>query len=101
METVVQSRKSFFFWFSNRDNDAGGRSAWSKGCHINGIDSSKSSLVGRTARHKARTSDVSMASSAARRPWTVIVPMGLEMLLGTVWTVWRAVMGMVNNVSPA
>ena len=101
METVVQSRESFFFWFSNRDNDAGGRSAWSKGCHINGIDSSKSSLVGRTARHRARPSDVSMASWAARRPWTVVVPMGLEMLLGTVWTVWRAVMGMVNNVSPA
>ena len=101
MKTVVQSEETFFFCFSNRDSDAGGRSAWSEGCHINGIDTSKSSLVGRTARHGARISDVSIASSAARRPWTVIVPMGLDMLLGTVWTVRRAETGTVNNMSPA
>ena len=101
METAVQSKEIFFFWFSNRDNDAGGRSAWSDGCHINGIDSSTSALVGRTARHGARTSYVSMASSAARRPLTEMVPMGLEMLFGTVWTVRRVDMGAISTVSPA
>ena len=101
METLVQSEEIFFFWFSSRDSDTGGRSAWSEGCHISGIDSSKLSLVGKTALHRAQISDVSMASSAARRPWTVIGPMRLEMLLGTVWTVRMVDIGTVNIISPA
>lgn len=76
MDTAVQSKKILFFCFSMRDNDAGGRRAWSEEGHIDGMDCSKESLVGRTARHGARAWDVSMASSAARRPLTLIVLRG-------------------------
>ena len=96
-----QSEESFVFWFSNNFNAPGGRSVWSEGCHINGIDSSKDSLVGRTACQGVRNLDVSMESSAARRPMTLTVPMSLEILLGIVSTVRKAEMGAVNNVSPA
>jgi hypothetical protein len=57
-------------------------------------------LVGRIARHGARTSEVSMQSSAAKRPLTLMAPMGLEILLGTVWTVRRTEVGAVSISSP-
>lgn len=98
---MVQSEEIFFFCFSNRDDDARGRSAWSEGGHITGIDSLKSSIVGRTALHRARTSDVSVASSAAKRPLTEIVPMGLEILLGTVRAVRRTEVGADKISSPS
>lgn len=37
-----------------------------------------------TFRHGSRIGEVSRATSAARRPWTVMDPMGSEMLFGTV-----------------
>jgi hypothetical protein len=65
------------------------------------MDSLKSERLGKTALHGARVSDVSKASSAARRPWTVILPIGLEIDFGTVRRVRRAVVGTFRRVSPA
>lgn len=69
--------------------------------HNKGIDSAKSSWVGKTACQSANLGLVSSESSAARRPWTVMGPIALEMDFGTVCTVLRAEMGTFNNVSPA
>jgi len=100
-ETAAQSKESFFFCFSSKDSDFDGRSAWSPECHINGIDSSIASLVGSTACHGLKFADLSMASSAARSPLTLIVPRNFEILLGTVWAVRRTEIGALNNVSSA
>ena len=42
------------------------------------IDSYKTLRVGSTARQRARGDDLSTARSAARRPWTEILPMALK-----------------------
>ena len=84
-----------------REAEAVGSKAWSLASQRNGIDCLKSPALGKTARHAARVELVSRARSAARRPWTVIVPMGLTMVFGTVRSVRRADVGTVRIVSPA
>lgn len=57
--------------------------------------------MGRTARHGAWLGLLSRERSAARRPCTVMLPIGLEMDFGTVRRVRRAGVGTVRIVSPS
>jgi len=66
-----------------------------------GIEWRKSSGEGRTAVQGARVEDVSRERSAARRPWTVMLPRGLETDLETVSGVRRALVGTVMRILPA
>jgi len=45
--------------------------------------------------------EVSSDRSAARRPWTVIGPIGSEILFGTVYAVLNADRGTVKRLEPA
>ena len=61
----------------------------------------KSFTLGRTDLQQALLSELSRANSAAKTPWTLILPMGLEIDFGTVRIVRRAVVGTVRSVSSA
>lgn len=65
------------------------------------MESWKSWLEGRTFCHGNLVSLVSRDRSAARRPWTVILPRGSEMVRGTVRGVRRALVGTVKRTLPA
>lgn len=100
-ETTGQSEESLFFCFSRRVRATGGRRACRAGCQRRGMDSAKSAMVGRTARHRALRSDLSRASSAARSPLTEIFLRGLRMSLGTVSSVRTPLLATFMISSPA
>ena len=87
-------------WFKRRAWAAVGRRDWRRKSQRKGMDSVNDSGVGRTARQAERVGDVSRKMEAARRPWTVMVPMGAEMDFGTVKRVRRAEVGTVRMISP-
>lgn len=64
------------------------------------MDSLISSEVGKTVVQGAWNSDASNARLAARRPWTVMGPMALEIDVGAVRRVRKAVVGIIRSVSP-
>lgn len=82
-DTDAQSLLSFTNWLDRRAWAEAGSSDCNSKCHNIGINSLKSWAEGSTASHWAQLVDFSKAGSAAKRPWTVIFPIGFEIAFGT------------------